>query len=262
MKKIAMLILFSASPCLASFFPPVLSTGGINGSTVAVTNAVGTNLGTNIAQINGAAVGTGATGIMKVALTDGAGNSITSAASALATLSAQSGTWLVAQNGSYSVTAGTGSFPSAVKVTSTTIPTAVADGANIASAGSNIGQVLVTGIPGGLILYSTMTLTTTTTERVLISSAGAATFTYLCGCVFTNSSATNASVTLRQSGGPGSAIAGNNFLIGVPANFVPAGVWTGCTNPFYRSSVNSNITITGSASVTSIDARCQYYVGP
>lgn len=147
--------------------------------------------------------------------------------------------------------------PTGLFVSSTSLPTAQPDGDVIYHAGTNIGQALITGVPFGLIRTSTATLTTTTSEIVLISSAAANTYTYLCGCVITNTSATNASVKFRQQGP--SATEANNILIGAPANFVPAGIWQGCTNPFMRSAPASNITVQGSASVTSLEVRCQYY---
>lgn len=222
------------------------SSFGTNGSTIAVVNAGGTKLAVtpdsvalpanqsvNVNQIGGTNVLTGGT------------NGSLGIGGLAASGAAASGN----------------PVESGLRVTSTTIPTAASDGQTIYQASSNIGQALVTGMPGGLVLYTTATLTTNTAETVLISSAGAATYNYLCGCIVTNTSATNASIKLRRAGSTTPVEAGN-ILIGAPANFVPAGIWPGCTDPFMRSLANSNITVTGSASVTSLEVRCQYYQGP
>lgn len=150
-------------------------------------------------------------------------------------------------------------LPQALFVSSTSVPTTRNDTQAAYWTGTNIGQGLVTGVPWGLITVTTAIITTDTTERVLIASAAANTYTYLCGCVITNTSAINATVTLRRRG-PAADV--KNITIGAPANFIPAGIWPGCTNPFFRSEPASNITIQGSASISSLEVRCQSYVGP
>ena len=136
----------------------------------------------------------------------------------------------------------------------------------IPQAGTNIGQGLVTGVPFGLV-QSTYAIgiasitTPTSAEGVLVSSAGAATYTYLCGCVFTNTTATNGTVFIQSPGGSTT----NLIAIGVPANDVPAGLWPGCENPFFRSPPNSSIYLYQNVSTTAnqaIYARCNYYQGP
>lgn len=128
------------------------------------------------------------------------------------------------------------------------------------SAQSSSLPVNIIEIPDlGILKWSTATITTNTAERVLISSAGTGLFNNVCGCVVTNTSATNANVTFRRSGPL--AVDIEQILIGAPANSVPAGVWPGCANPFYRSGSNSNVTVQGSASVTSLEIRCQYFIG-
>lgn len=148
-----------------------------------------------------------------------------------------------------------------LKVTSTTIPTAQIDGTMISVAGSNIGQLLTTGIPYGLIVSTfNSNISAATTEAILISSPAASTYSYLCGCLFNNSSATNNYVTIFASS---STPTTNDFMqIGTPANDIPAGLWPGCMNPFFRSKSGGQVTIRANAAVTSTSMRCVYYQGP
>lgn len=154
-----------------------------------------------------------------------------------------------------------------VRVTSSTIPTAASDGQTIYQAATNIGQQLVTGVPFGITLstYTTNIAsatvgTGTTGEMVLISSGGAATYAYLCGCVFTNTTATNGAVVIESPKGNVS----NRITIGIPANYVPSGIWPGCTNPLFRSLPNADIAIyqTIASTSQSVYGQCRYYLGP
>ena len=153
-----------------------------------------------------------------------------------------------------------------VKVTSTTIPTAVIDGQEIYQAGTNIGQQLVTGIPWGLIsstysaTMSSSTYVGASLGSVLVSSAGASTYAYLCGCIFTNTTATNGAVIITSP--PDSTT--NRLTIGIPANYIPTGIWGGCTNPFFRSGSNSTIGIVQNIATSNqaVFMSCIYYKGP
>lgn len=159
-------------------------------------------------------------------------------------------------------------IPFALQVTSATLPTVRASGTAIYGAGSTWGQTFVAGVPEDVKFstYST-TISSATTgtvggsgEQVLVSSPPANFYTYLCGCVFTNTTATNGAVHIESPTGT----ATSRMSIGVPANYVPTGVWPGCTNPFYRSAVASNIYIYQSvaSSTQAIYMRCSYYTGP
>lgn len=140
----------------------------------------------------------------------------------------------------------------------TTWPTATTSGQRVNQGMSNVGQILVTGVPQGIVSFTTKTVTTT--EEVLLSSAGASTFTYLCGCIVTNTSATNTYITLRNTGPTQTSV--NSLPIGAPANYIPTGIWPGCANPFYKSASNANITIQAANSVSSLLLTCQTYTGP
>lgn len=153
-------------------------------------------------------------------------------------------------------------FASGGIVSSTTLSLGLTQGATTSAYYTSIGQALMTGIPYHITssTYSVNVSSNINTELVIISSATAPNYIYLCGCVFNNSSATNSFVTLYQSS---STVAGRDAItIGTPANDVPVGIWPGCTNPFFRSLVGGQITIKANAIVTSTTMRCQYYSGP
>lgn len=175
--------------------------------------------------------------------------------------------------------AGTGFAPIgagiALRVSSTTIPTVVNDGAAVPPIGTNIGQLAVTGVPYGVILSTYMVgISSAQTgagdgsvpglkgETVLISSGGTTNgYTYLCGCVFVSTGATTSvgGIFLQSPAASNKGI----FPFPLSATISPT-IWPGCTNPFFRSEWNSNIYIyqtvfTGNEQVT---GRCQYYQGP
>lgn len=103
------------------------------------------------------------------------------------------------------------------------------------------------------ILNSTAILTTSTAERVFISSNTTG-FNHIINCIGVNTSATNTFVTFRPaSNGTGSNT--NSFVLGFPANDVPVGFHF----PKYQKSSNSNWTIQGNDSVSSLQISCDYY---
>lgn len=160
--------------------------------------------------------------------------------------------------------------PSGVFVSSSSLPGVQSDGDVIYNAGTNIGQQLVTGVPWG-VTFSTyaawITSATTNTndaapgaESVLVSSPPASQYTYLCGCVFTNTTATNGAVVIESPYGQTT----NRMAIGVPANYVPSGTMPGCMNPFFRSAASAKIWIyqTVASSNQNVYMKCNYYQGP
>lgn len=154
-------------------------------------------------------------------------------------------------------------LPVGVSVASTSLSAGLTQGTTTPLYGTNVGQLLVTGVPYQ-VMATTFSLNVTAqaaTDQVIISSPSAQSYNYVCGCAFNNSSATNAFVTLYQT----TSAVNSGFdamQIGVPANDVNAGVWPGCTNPFFRSKMGGQITLKASATATSTAMRCLYYVGP
>lgn len=145
---------------------------------------------------------------------------------------------------------------------STAFQTATNQGQIGQANGSSIGQIMVTGVPYQMVSATTSVNVSsqTGTEFIIISSASASQYTYLCGCVFNNSSATNSFLTLYQTS---STVSGVDFMqIGTPANDIPVGVWPGCTDPFFRSKVGGQITLKANATVSSTAMRCIYYQAP
>lgn len=233
MKKLfALVLLFIPMKGVAAFIPLTLSTGSITvpiGSTVAVVNAVGTNLGDNLTQVSGTTVlTTGATGQVPVA-------------------------------GGYPAN-GANAIPNPILIGaytfSASVPPANVNGRVGYLMVDGFGRILTQGgVPNSLITRTTATLTTTT-EQVLISSAGASTFSTLCGCLATNTSATNTYLTFRDQGNGGATA----FTLGVPANMVPAGFGPDqCDHPIQQKTANSNWTIQAANAVTDIRISCWYF---
>lgn len=232
------------------------TTGGTSSATVTSAGA----LSGNIAQIAGATVGTGASGIMKVALTDGSGNSITSAASALAVLASQSGAWAIT-NTTIAVVSPTGQYLNTaeeITVTSTTIPVAAAQGSTLTLRGDSVGRTLVTGMPYGVISTTwSVNVSTGTGEILLISSPTAPSRIFMCGCILKNNSTTNTGITIYDKTGTVNSNAA--FPLGAPANYVNGGIWPGCSQPFFFGSPGGQITFIADAAATSTKLYCQYY---
>lgn len=163
-----------------------------------------------------------------------------------------------------------------VKVTSSTIPTGAANANSKALMGDAYGRVAVTGMPFDVI-FSTYMIhissaiygVTNQNDAVLVSSPGSGLRTYLCGCEFGNTTATNGKVTLAS---PVNATTNSSsYAIGtaeshimtipIPANYFPSGLWRGCSEPFFRSALNSSISIIQNvaASKQAIDVNCMYF---
>lgn len=165
-----------------------------------------------------------------------------------------------------------------VDVASSSIPSGVANGKIAYQMGDSFGRVAVTGMPYGVIFSTYMVQISSSLygiqnqkDAVLVSSAGANLYTYLCGCVFTNTTATNGKVILAS---PVNAVSNSTsyavgtaeshyMTIGIPANYVPTGIWPGCSQPFFRSALNTSISIiqTVATSVQNVDVYCNYFVG-
>lgn len=224
--------------------PVRISSFGVTGSTVAILNAFGNTLGVSLNQIGGITIaGGGGSGSIAV------GGTVTN------------GTVATSMN----------PMLAGIRVTSTTIPVAQNDLNINYVGGSNIGQVLVTGMPWGLVLStysifmsSSGMATNGVGGSVLVSSPAANTRTYLCGCTFTNTTATPNEAVFTSPPGVVGGIVKTHF-IGIPASFVPSGYRHDCVNPFFASAIASNIGIYQSQTAggnAAIHYACTYYQAP
>jgi hypothetical protein len=118
------------------------------------------------------------------------------------------------------------------------------------------GRILTSGMPYGAISSTwSVNVSSGTGFLLLVSSATQPKHTYLCGCIFTNSAATATSVTISRTVET-NALA---VTIGVPANSIPAGIWPGCSQPFFASAQGGCLYIKASAAAASTSMYCQYY---
>ena len=155
-----------------------------------------------------------------------------------------------------------------VEVSSSSIPAGTANGNMQTVMGDTYGRIAVTGMPYGVIssTYGTAVSSAiygaTGANPVLVSSAGANLYTYLCGCVFTNTTATAGKITIASPVNAVTATAQASVLsLGIPASNVPSGIWPGCSEPFFRSALNSSISFIQNiaASVQAVNTYCQYF---
>lgn len=150
-------------------------------------------------------------------------------------------------------------------VSSTTYPTQQVDGDVMPILVDQMGRIITAGgvAPGNFSSTSSVNGAAINTELILISSAAANNYVYMCGCLFDNTSATNVSFVLYQTTSPFfTAGTGEAFPIGAPANMVNGGIWPGCDRPFFKSKVAGQITIKPSTTATSIPFHCQYFKAP
>ncbi len=138
----------------------------------------------------------------------------------------------------------------------TAVPTAIADALPAKWMGDKYGRGITMPIaPWGLVQVATATLTTTVAETVFISSPAANSYIRLIGCIGENTSATAADITFRMNGGP-SLINAGSFALGMSVSNVPVGFFPPMGIP--QTVTNANITIQGSASVTSLKVSCWF----
>lgn len=227
----------------------VQSTSSVNGSTIAVVNAVGTTLAVS-----------GSLSFTPPAITTVTFNGIAqpTITTQTITVTAGTGTFTVQPIGITTVT-----FNGAGQPVTSTYTVIVASniynnmlspattGLTILSADEN-QRLLVTGIPRGQIRQTTATLTTTT-ETVLISSGASGVFNDLCGCIIINTSTTTTRIDFRGQGNAGTI----NNAFQVPAQDT-RGFWPGCQNPFIQLSPASNWTVQLTTATTDFRVSCQY----
>lgn len=168
----------------------------------------------------------------------------------LNTSATQSGVWSIANS--------TISTNNILLVSSaTTLPTSVANTGKTQAMSDNKGRMVTRPlVPWGNVLFATATLTTTTSEIVFISSGGAGVANNLIGCIGENTSATAADITFRQAGFANNA---GSFKLGMSVSNVPVGFFPPTGIPQITPYLNSNWTIQGSASVTSLNISCMYW---
>lgn len=162
-----------------------------------------------------------------------------------------------------------------VDVASSTIPTGTSDGTIKYLMGDSSGRIATTGMPYS-VTFSTYLITIASSvygpagqQPILVSSAGANLYTYLCGCIFTNTTATAANLTLSSPVGAATnsksyavgTAEQHTMNIGAGVSNTPVVIWPGCQQPFFRSALNSTISIIHSVNTGSlaINAFCQYY---
>lgn len=138
----------------------------------------------------------------------------------------------------------------------TSVPTAVADGVAAKQMGDKYGRAVTMPIvPWGEVRVATATLTTTTAETIFISSPSSGLYIRLIGCIGENTSSTAADITFRMNGGPSQINAGS-FPLGTSVSNVPVGFFP--PRGIEQTVSGVNITIQGSASVTSLKVTCWY----
>lgn len=236
---------------------------GIDGSSNTVNSSqVGTYTvtpGTGTFPISGTvtATQTTATSLKASVLIDGSSNTVIS--SQLGTYTITPGTGVFSNTGSSvtvsgSLAQGAADSGNPIKigvVASSNTPTGVSEGAagQIANLrGTRMGNVVSTlDCPREQIVKSSITITSSTSETVILSSAAAGIFNDLVEILVLNTSATAARVDFRSGGGPTAGAV--DFAI-----YVPAGETRGkvSAHPWPQTTAASNWTAQGSASVADI----------
>lgn len=155
----------------------------------------------------------------------------------------------------------TSALPMGIQVSSTALPTAPAQGSTMTVTGDSMGRIFVTGTSYGQVSSTwSVNVSTGTGEIILISSPTAPLRTYMCGCILKNTSATNSGITLYNTRSNLTTFA--SYPIGAPANYIPAGIWPGCQDPFFVGAIGGQIVFKADAAATSTQMTCQYFQGP
>lgn len=143
-------------------------------------------------------------------------------------------------------------------VSSTALSGVQTQGSSMTIRVDSIGRTITADIPAAVIVSTySANIAPGTTEVILVSSPTAPNRTYLCGCIFMNTSATNTGATIYQTN---SNIAANPFFpIGIPANYVPSGVRNDCGHPFFWGDPGEQLTIKPSATAASVSMNCTYF---
>jgi hypothetical protein len=126
------------------------------------------------------------------------------------------------------------------------------------------GRIMVVGGVGTWqILHSTAILLNTVVPQVIISSAGAATFSDICYCSITNTSASADYVVFQSTGSQNSTAATQTppaFTIAAAASSsAQYGMGGGCATPIPQKGPNTNWTVAANTAVTDIRVDCWYY---
>lgn len=145
-------------------------------------------------------------------------------------------------------------------VSSSTFPTLRTNGQGQYQVSDPAGRTIsVGGVPSWMIKTATITLTGTT-PITLIASAAASNFNDLCGCIGTNTSATNTYVTFQSTGALGGGWPASDFTLGMPANDVPAGFGPAqCEHPIPQRAAAANWLVQAANAVTDLRLACYYY---
>lgn len=140
-------------------------------------------------------------------------------------------------------------------ISSAALPNSGADKSSTTVSGDPHGRmIIVAGVPPTMML-STSPVTALAGFIVLVASPSATTFTHICGCAWTNTSATAVNVTMYPSGG----VVSTNLVLPLPAAD-SRGVWPGCDEPWLNTTVGGvQVTARVSAAASSVTGYCQFY---
>lgn len=136
----------------------------------------------------------------------------------------------------------------------TTFPNPQPNGSSTTAMGDPYGRaVTVAGAPTSVWL-TTAPSTSGAGFMVLVASPTGTLFTHVCGCMFTNTSATAVQATIYPSGG----VVNPNVVLQLVAGDT-RGIWPGCDKPFLNTTAGGvEISAKISAAVSSISGYCQY----
>lgn len=136
----------------------------------------------------------------------------------------------------------------------TTFPNPQPNGSSTTVMADAYGRITtIAGAPTSVYL-STAPSTSGAGFMVLVASPTGTLFTHVCGCMFTNTSATAVQATIYPSGG----VVNPNVVLQLVAGDT-RGIWSGCDKPFLNTTAGGvQVAAKISAAVSSISGYCQY----
>jgi hypothetical protein len=237
----------------------------VTGSTVGVISAATLNVyATNPSTITHAGVGQQVTSTSTYIVNpstvtfNGVGQQVTSTSTYVVnvtTVSVQQSTMAVVNAGAPVFVANQGI------VSSTTLRSIQTNGSTTTVVVDSVGRLITSDIPVAVIVTSANANAASANylinEPILVSSPTNPTRTYLCGCNFMNTSATNVGFTIYQGS---STIVGTPFFpVGAAANLSNAGIRTDCGHPFFWGVPGGQLTIKPSVNAATVSMNCQYF---
>lgn len=166
-------------------------------------------------------------------------------------------------------------LPFGVQVASSAFPnTNTANGNILYATGDTLGRIATTGVPWGMIqssysaVISTAIYGTGGPTGVLISSPGANTSAYLCGCILSNTTATGALVRFASPVNATAITTTSRVMDAWVTANTGASTQIGfdCSTPIFKSSPNTStslisVTATGAVPLAA-SVYCMWYVAP